>query len=74
MLFALQEIDKKSPNIAVSKTIDSIHIRNKMSNTSQEPPVSSRGPNEDLKDIFLRFGGSCPAQSTFIVKIMYEVL
>ena len=37
--------------MGVLKTNDSIHIKFKMSNPSQEPPVSSQAPNEDLKDM-----------------------
>ena len=45
--------DKKSKigNIGVAKTSDNIQIKNKMPNPSQEPPVSSKALNEDLKDI-----------------------
>ena len=35
----------------VSKTSDHIQIKIKMPNPSQEPPVSSKAPNEDLKDM-----------------------
>ena len=37
--------------IVVSKTSDHIKIKIKMPNPSQEPPVSSKATNEDLKDI-----------------------
>ena len=37
--------------IGISKTSDHIHIKIKMPNPSQEPPVSSKAPNEDLKDM-----------------------
>ena len=37
--------------MAVSKTSDHIQIKIKMPNPSQEPPVSSKAPNEDLKDM-----------------------
>ena len=37
--------------MGVSKTCDYIQIKIKMPNPSQEPPVSSKAPNEDLKDI-----------------------
>ena len=36
---------------SVSKTSDYIQIKIKMPNPSQEPPASSKAPNEDLKDI-----------------------
>ena len=35
----------------VSKTSDHIQIMLKMPNPSQEPPASSKGQNQDLKDI-----------------------
>ena len=38
-------------NKGVSKTCDHIQIKIKMPNPSQEPPASSKGPNEDLKDM-----------------------
>ena len=34
-----------------SKNSDHIQIKIKMPNFSQEPPVSSKAPNEDLKDM-----------------------
>ena len=34
-----------------NKTHDKIQIKNKISNPSQEPPASSKAPNEDLKDM-----------------------
>ena len=37
--------------IGISKTSDYIQIRIKFPNSSQEPPVSSKAPNEDLKDM-----------------------
>ena len=37
--------------MVVSKTSDHIQIKIKMPNPSQEPPVSSKAPNEDLKDM-----------------------
>ena len=41
--------------MGVSKTSDHIQIRIKMPNPSQEPPVSSKAPNEDLKDMDVLF-------------------
>ena len=38
-------------NMNVSETIDHIQIKLKMQNPSQEPPASSKTPNEDIKDI-----------------------
>ena len=35
----------------LSKTSDHINIKIKMPNPSQEPPASSKAPNEDLKDM-----------------------
>ena len=37
--------------IGISKTSDHIQIKIKMPNPSQEPPVLTKAPNEDLKDI-----------------------
>ena len=37
--------------MGVSKTSDHIQIKIKMPNPSQEPPASSKAPNEDLKDM-----------------------
>ena len=37
--------------MGISKTSDHIQIKIKMSNPSQEPAVSSKAPNEDLKDM-----------------------
>ena len=37
--------------MGVSKTSDHIQIKIKMPNPSQEPPASSKTPNEDLKDM-----------------------
>ena len=37
--------------MGVSKTSDHIQIKIKMPNPSQEPPASSKAPNDDLKDM-----------------------
>ena len=37
--------------IGISETSNYIQIKIKMPMPSQEPPVSSKAPNEDLKDI-----------------------
>ena len=37
--------------MGLSKTSDHIQIKIKMPNPSQEIPVSSKAPNEDLKDL-----------------------
>ena len=40
----------KIHNLVVSKGSDYVLIKNKMQNLSQEPPASSKAPNENLKD------------------------
>merc|ERR1712081_73448 len=47
--------------MGIPKTTDHIQIKIKMPNPSQEPPASSKAPNQDLKDI--------DALSTFKIKI-----
>ena len=37
--------------MGISKTSDHIRIKIKIPNPSQEPPVSSKAPNEELKDV-----------------------
>ena len=37
--------------MVVSKTSDHVQIKIKMPNPSQEPPASSKAPNENLKDM-----------------------
>ena len=37
--------------MGLSKTSDNIQIEIKMPNPSQEPPASSKAPNQDLKDM-----------------------
>ena len=37
--------------MSISKISDHIQVKIKMANPSQEPPVSSKPPNQDLKDI-----------------------
>ena len=41
--------------MGVSKTSDPIQIKIKMPNPSQEPPASSKAPNEGLKDTDVLF-------------------
>ena len=41
----------KIPKMGVSKTSDQIQIKIKIPNPSQEPPASSKAPNQDLKDM-----------------------
>ena len=40
----------KIRNMGVTRTSDHIQIKIKIPNTSQEPPASSKGPKQDLKD------------------------
>ena len=53
MLFAPSKSRKRAKIwiMGVSKTSDHIHIMIKMPYPSQEPPSSSKAPNEDLKDM-----------------------
>ena len=46
-------IESWNSNMVISKTRDCIEILIKMPNSSQEPPVSSKAPNEDLKDMYV---------------------
>ena len=41
----------KIRNMGISKTSDHINIKIKITNPSQEPPASSKSPNQDLKDM-----------------------
>ena len=43
------KIERKNQNMGVPKTIE--HIKIKMPTPIQEYPVSSKAPNEDLKDM-----------------------
>merc|ERR1711954_98339 len=45
------KIERQNLVMGVSKTSDHIKINIKISNPSQEPQVSSKAPNEDLKDM-----------------------
>ena len=45
------KIESQNSDHGCIKTIDHIHIKIKMPNPSQEPPASSKAPNEDLKDM-----------------------
>ena len=40
-------------NVGISKTSDHIQMKIKMPNPIQEPPESSKAPNEDLKDMYV---------------------
>ena len=51
--------------MGVPKTSDHIQINLRMPNPSQEPPASSKAPNEDLKDIDVL----CPLKSRYRAKI-----
>ena len=53
MFFApsISRFRAKIQNMGASKTIDHIQIKIKMPNPSQQPPVSSKAPNEKLKDM-----------------------
>ena len=44
------KIDSQIWNMDVLKPSDNIQIKIKMPNPRQEPPASSKAPNEDLKD------------------------
>ena len=39
--------------MGLSKTSDYFQIKIKMPNPSQEPPASSKAPNEDFKDMYV---------------------
>ena len=54
-------IESKIWEMDVSKTTDHFQIKIKIPNPSQEPPASSKAPNEDLKDMYVLF--------TFKIKI-----
>ena len=45
------KIESQNLEQCVSKTSDNIQIKIKMPNQSQESPVSSKSPNEELKDM-----------------------
>ena len=45
------KMEKQNLDHGVSKTIDHIQIKIQMPNPNQEPPASSKAPNEDLKDM-----------------------
>ena len=49
----------------MSKTSDHIQIKIKMPNPSQEPPASSKAPNDDLKDMDVLY--------TFKIKIETKI-
>ena len=53
MFFALSKsrLRAKIQIIVVSKTSEHIQTKIKMPNPSQEPPATSKPPNEDLKDM-----------------------
>ena len=45
------KIESQNLDHGCTKTNDHIHIKTKMPNQSQEPPVSSKAQNEDLTDM-----------------------
>ena len=45
------KMESKNQNMGVSRTSDSIQIKIKMTNPSQEPPPSSKAPPQDLCDM-----------------------
>merc|ERR1711954_311255 len=45
------KIERQIRNMGVPKTSDHIQINIRMPNSSQEPPASSKAPNQDLKDM-----------------------
>ena len=53
MLFATSKSRERAKiwTMGISKTSDHIQIKIKMTNSRQEPPVSSKDPNEELKDM-----------------------
>ena len=53
MFFAPSKLRKiaKIQNMGISKTSDHIQIKINIPNPSQEPPASSKDPNEDLIDM-----------------------
>ena len=46
-----QRKNAKILNMGVSKTSNYFRIKIKKPNSSQEPPASSKAPNDDLKDM-----------------------
>ena len=55
MIFAPSKLREKAKIwiMVISKNSDHIQIRVKIANPTQEPPASSKAPNEDLKDMML---------------------
>merc|ERR1712081_108768 len=53
MFFAPSKSSERAKirHMVVQKTSDHIKINIRMPNSSQEPPASSKAPNEDLKDM-----------------------
>ena len=53
MFFATSKSKQRAKvqNMGVAKTSDHIQIKIKMPNPSQEPPASSKAPNQDLNDM-----------------------
>ena len=63
--------------MGVSKTSDHIQIKIKMPNPSQEPPASSKAPNEDLKDIDVLYTFKIKIESQNVahgnIKVQYHI-
>ena len=66
MFFALSKSrwTAKIRIMGVSKTSDHIKIKIKMPNPNQEPPASSKAPNEDLEDMDILFTSTIKIEST----------
>ena len=55
--------------MGVPKTSDHIQIKIKMPNHSQEPPASSKAPNQDFKDMDILFTFKIRIESQNQIKI-----
>ena len=58
--------------MGVSKISDHIKIKIKMPNPSQEPPASSKAPNEDLKDMDVLCAFKIKMESQNLEKWVYR--
>ena len=69
MFFAFSKSSQRAKiqNMGVPKTIDHIQINIRMLNPSQEPPASSKAPNQDLKDMDQH-------RDLIIIKMVYQKL
>ena len=61
--------------MGISKTSDHIQIKIKMPNPSQEPPTSSKAPNEDLKDVdvLCTFKIKIESQKDMVVLCIFQI-